>query len=54
MMKRREQGQVLPIGLALLAFTLMGVFVLYNTGQVATDKLKLANAADAAAYSGSL
>jgi Skp family chaperone for outer membrane proteins len=53
-MKRRQQGQVLPIGLALLALMLMGVFVLYNTGQVATDKLKLANAADAAAYSGSL
>lgn len=53
-MRRQQQGQVLPMGLALLALMLMGVFVLYNTGQVATDKLKLANAADAAAYSGSL
>ena len=53
-MKRRQQGQVLPLGLAMLALTLMGVFVLYNTGQIATDKMKLANAADAAAYSGSL
>jgi hypothetical protein len=54
MMNRQQQGQVLPIGLALLALMLMGIFVLYSTGQVATDKLKLANAADAAAYSGSL
>lgn len=53
-MRRQQQGQVLPMGLALLALMLMGVFVLYSTGQVATDKLKLANAADAAAYSGSL
>ena len=53
-MKWRQQGQVLPMGLALLAISLMGVFVLYSTGQVATDKVKLANAADAAAYSGSL
>lgn len=51
---KRQQGQVLPIGLALLTLSLMGVFVLYSTGQVATDKQKLANAADAAAYSGSL
>ena len=53
-MKWRQQGQVLPMGLALLALMLMGIFVLYSTGQAATDKQKLANAADAAAYSGSL
>lgn len=53
-MNRRQQGQVLPMGLALLALMLMGIFVLYTTGQAATDKQKLANAADAAAYSGSL
>lgn len=53
-MGHRQQGQVLPVGLGLLALTLMAVFIVYNTGQVATDKQKLANAADAAAYSGSL
>ncbi|MFK8078032.1 MAG: pilus assembly protein TadG-related protein [Granulosicoccus sp.] len=54
MLIQKEQGQVLPLGLALLALTMLGVFVLYNTGQVATDKMKLANTADAAALSGAL
>ena len=50
----RQRGQVFPLGLALLLFGVLGVFVLFNTGQVATDKMKLANTADAAAYSGVL
>jgi len=50
----RQQGQVLPLGLALLLFGVLGAFVLFNTGQVATDKMRLANTADAAAYSGVL
>lgn len=54
MLIKKQHGQVLPLGLALLALTMMGIFVLYNTGQVATDKMKLANAADAAAMSGAL
>ncbi|MGQ7848687.1 pilus assembly protein TadG-related protein [Granulosicoccus sp. 3-233] len=49
-----QQGQVLPLGLALLVFGMLGAYVLFNTGQVATDKMKLANTADAAAYSGTL
>ena len=53
MMRSRQQGQVLPIGLVMLALSVMGALVLYNTGQVATDKMTLANTADAAAYSGS-
>ena len=53
-MINRQEGQVLPLGLALLVFGVLGAFVLFNTGQVATNKMKLANAADAAAYSGTL
>ncbi len=53
-MINRQEGQVLPLGLALLVFGVLGAFVLFNTGQVATDKMKLANAADAAVYSGTL
>ncbi len=51
---KRQEGQVLPLGLALLVFGMLGAYVLFNTGQVATDKMKLANTADAAAYSGTL
>ncbi|ASJ74659.1 hypothetical protein IMCC3135_22945 [Granulosicoccus antarcticus IMCC3135] len=53
-MYKRQEGQVLPLGLAMLAVGMLGAFVLFNTGQVATDKMKLANTADAAAYSGTL
>ena len=52
-MENRQQGQVLPIGLVMLALGVMGALVVYNTGQMATDKMTLANTADAAAYSGS-
>ncbi len=53
-MINRQEGQVLPLGLGLLVFGVLGAFVLFNTGKVATDKMKLANTADAAAYSGTL
>ena len=53
-MLKRESGQVLPLGLVLVVLGMMGALVLFNTGQVATDKMRLANAADAAAYSGAL
>lgn len=47
-----QTGQALPLGLSLIAAGCLGAIVLFNTGQVATDKARLANAADAAAYSG--
>ena len=53
-MLRRDSGQALPLGLALVLFGVVGGLVLFNTGQVTTDKTKLVNAADAAAYSGSV
>jgi len=51
-MKRYQRGQALPLGMAMALIGMLVVFVLYNTGQAATDKARLANAADAAAYSG--
>ncbi len=53
-MKTRQSGQVLPLGLVLVVFCVVGALMLFNTGQVASDKMRLANAADAAAYSGAL
>jgi len=49
-----QRGQALPLGLAMILFGVLGAFALYNVGQAATDKMRLANAADAAAYSGAL
>jgi len=47
-----QKGQALPLGIALIMFcALMGI-VLFNTGQLASEKTRLANTADAAAYSG--
>lgn len=51
-MHATQSGQALPLGLALLLIGALGALVLFNTGQVATEKSRLANAADAAAYSG--
>ena len=51
-MRNKQHGQVLPLGLALAAAGALTAIVLFNTGQVASDKTRLANAADAAAYSG--
>lgn len=53
-MKSRQRGQAMPLGIALILFGILGGLVLFNTGQTATDKTRLANAADAAAYSGVL
>ena len=49
---QRERGQAIPIGIAaLLGITLL-ILILFNTGQVVSEKMRLENAADAAAYSG--
>ena len=50
----RQRGQALPLGLAMILIGVLGALVLYNTGRTASDKARLANAADAAAYSGLL
>lgn len=51
-MQNKQRGQVMPLGLALAAAGALMALVLFNTGRVASDKTRLANAADAAAYSG--
>jgi Putative Flp pilus-assembly TadE/G-like len=51
MSRRPHSGQALVVVLAFLA-CLVGAFaVVFNVGQVVNDKIKLTNAADAAAYS---
>ena len=47
-----QKGQALPLGLALLMAGVLFGIVLFNTGQLASEKSRLANTADAAAYSG--
>ena len=53
-MKKFQSGQVLPLGLVLVVVGLVGALIIYNTGVVASDKMRLANSADASAYSGAL
>ncbi|MES9825789.1 MAG: pilus assembly protein TadG-related protein [Candidatus Thiodiazotropha endolucinida] len=48
----KETGQALPLGIAFLMSTILLGLVLFNTGQTASEKSRLVNAADAAAYSG--
>lgn len=51
-MNSKESGQALPLGIALLFAGMITGVVLFNTGQVVSSKTRLANAADAAVYSG--
>lgn len=49
---RRQCGQAIPLGIAAMLFSVALVLVLFNTGQMTSEKMRLANTADAAAYSG--
>ncbi|MGD9168669.1 MAG: pilus assembly protein TadG-related protein [Candidatus Thiodiazotropha sp.] len=49
---KKETGQALPLGIAFLMSTILLGLVLFNTGQTASEKSRLVNAADAAVYSG--
>lgn len=52
--RRRQKGQALFLGMVLMAVCATAVFVMYNTSQMATEKSRLVNAADGAAYSGAV
>jgi hypothetical protein len=49
---RKQSGQALPLGIAFLMSMILLGLVLFNTGQTASEKSRLINTADAAAYSG--
>jgi len=51
-MFNKQSGQALPLGIALLFAGVLTGVVLFNTGQAINNKTRLANAADAAVYSG--
>jgi competence protein ComGC len=48
---RRERGQALVLAVVCMLVFVIGVLVLFNTGQVVNKKVQLNNTADAAAYS---
>ena len=49
---KMQKGQSMVMGLAFLMFSSLLTIVLFNTGQLSSEKMRLANTADAAAYSG--
>ena len=49
---KSQRGQALPLGIAFLMSAVLFGIVLFNTGQLASEKSRLANTADAAVYSG--
>jgi hypothetical protein len=53
-MRRLHRGQALVVMLALLASMIGGLVLVLNAGQLVNDKIRLTNAADAAAYSAAL
>jgi len=50
----KQAGQALILGLFLVMGTAMAAVLMYNNGQATTEKARLVNAADAAAYSGAV
>lgn len=48
---KRQEGQALVLALVCMLVFVVGVLVLFNTGQVVNKKVQLNNTADAAAYS---
>lgn len=50
-MLHREKGQALVLSVVCMLVFVVGVLVLFNTGQVVSKKMQLNNTADAAAYS---
>jgi hypothetical protein len=48
---KSQSGQALIYGMFVLIGSLTGLFFLFNTGQLASEKTKLVNTADAVAYS---
>jgi hypothetical protein len=49
---QHQKGQALILGVFLVLATTMTAVLMYNNGQTTTEKTRLVNAADAAAYSG--
>lgn len=52
--QKKQSGQALIYGIFVLVGGLAALFFLFNTGQLAREKTKLVNTADAVAYSGGL
>lgn len=52
--RRHQKGQALIYGLFVMTAGIAGLFFLFNTGQLAYEKSKLVNTADAVAYSGGI
>ncbi len=50
----RQKGQALVLGVFLVLTTVMTAVLMYNNGQTTSEKSRLVNAADAAAYSGAV
>ncbi len=52
--KAKQKGQAIILALCLILIGMGATVILYNTGQAASEKARLVNAADAAAYSGAV
>jgi len=50
----KQKGQSIVLAMFLMLVAAASMVVLYNTAQIATEKTRLVNAADAAAYSGAV
>lgn len=51
---KHQSGQTMVFGLVFIVVILIGVIILFNTGQLTRQKMEVQNAADAAAYSAAI
>lgn len=49
---KKQKGQAIPIGIAAILGVTILMLTLFNTSQVVSEKMRIVNTADAAAYSG--
>ena len=51
---KKQSGQTMVFGLVFIVVILIGMIILFNTGQLTRQKMEVQNAADAAAYSAAI
>lgn len=51
---KKQSGQTMVFGLVFIVVILVGMIILFNTGQLTRQKMEVQNAADAAAYSAAI
>ncbi|MDY6862164.1 MAG: Tad domain-containing protein [Thermodesulfobacteriota bacterium] len=53
-LKKREEGQILVVSVLVLLLLIVFIYAVFNVGQMVSERMRIQNIADAAAYSGAV